>query len=90
MALLIAAGVMNLFAMAAISLVLYGERHLFPGRTFRALAGVGFLVFAAVVTLYPEARPRPARHAHGRHVEHVTGTLWAWLCRPISVVCAKK
>lgn len=57
MALLIAAGVMNLFAMAAISLVLYGERHLFPGRTFRALAGVGFLVFAAVVTLYPAAAP---------------------------------
>ena len=41
MALLIAAGVMNLFAMAAISLVLYGERHLFPGRTFRAWPGSG-------------------------------------------------
>jgi predicted metal-binding membrane protein len=57
MALLIAAGVMNLLAMVVISLVLYAERHLFPGRAFRALAGFGFILFALVVALYPDAAP---------------------------------
>lgn len=88
MALLIAAGVMNLFAMAAISLVLYGERHLFPGRAFRGRGWFPRLCRCGHPV--PGGRPRPAWHAHGRHVEHVTGTLWAWLCRRISVVCARK
>jgi predicted metal-binding membrane protein len=53
MSLLIAVGFMNLAAMVAITLVLYAERRLLPGRTFRSLTAAAAVGFAVIIAFSP-------------------------------------
>ncbi len=53
MALFIAVGVMNVPAMVIITVGLFTERHLLPGRTFRQVSGLAVIALGVVVAFYP-------------------------------------
>ena len=53
MALFIAVGVMNLPAMVIITVGLFAERHLLPGRSFRLISGLAVILLGVVVAFHP-------------------------------------